>query len=119
MNIERITVAVTHMTAMVKFYNAVFTADLQPFGPEGSTRFHRGTLAGKKLVFCPNSIVEVEAHQNRQQFHFVVDDVEHTMHQALNNGGQEFNPIQQDGRAKSGAVADPDGNTMEFIEYTA
>ena len=117
MKIERMTVAVNRMAEMVRFYNAVFDAGLEPFGPEGAVRFHRGKLDGKTLIFCPNTIAEVDAQQNRQQFHFAVEDVDHVMQQALNNGGQEYTPLQDNGQTRSASVADPDGNTMEFIQH--
>ena len=118
MHIDRITTAITHMDKMVSFYNAVFQAGLEPFGPAMDMPFHRGKLDGKMLIFCPNSIAGVDAQQSRQQFHFVVDDLDAVLQQALNSGGQLHSPVEQNRNSKSAAVVDPDGNTMEFIQYT-
>jgi len=52
MHIEHMTTAVNHMAAMVRFYNAVFGAGLEPTGPEMDDRFHQGTLDGKTVVFA-------------------------------------------------------------------
>jgi len=39
--------------------------------------------------------------------------------QALEHGGEQRGEVMQNGSAKSVAIADPDGNTIEFIEYVS
>jgi catechol 2,3-dioxygenase-like lactoylglutathione lyase family enzyme len=111
MKIGRVTIAVTNMPAMLRFYNGVFEADLTLIG---GTEFYAGTLAeGISLLFCPNDIAKVEAKQNRQQFRFIVDDLAKIRESVTAYGGQILNSNATDD-ANSIGVRDPDGNTIEF-----
>lgn len=114
---DRITLAVEHIPEMVTFYNTVFNARLIPIGSSADAPFHRGKLAGTELLFCPNSIAQVDARQNRHQLRFVVDDLEGIIAQAAAAGGRSRNDIHANTHMKSAAVEDPDGNTIEFIQY--
>ena len=111
-----LTVAAVHMDKMVKFYNAVFRARLKPTVHIGEEQFYAGQLCGMKLTFCPNTIAGVVAQQNRQQFRFEVADIEAVMANGLANHGSEINPIEEYKGAKVASLADPDGNTIEFVE---
>lgn len=114
---DRITLAVEHIPEMVTFYNAVFNARLIPIGASADAPFHRGKLAGTELLFCPNSIARVDARQNRHQLRFVVDDLERVLAQAAAAGGLTRYDIHANAQMQSAAVEDPDGNTIEFIQY--
>ena len=116
MQMVGLTVAATNMEEMVKFYNAVFGAGLKPTVHIGAEQFYAGELSGMKLTFCPNSIAGVLAEQNRQQFRFQVADIEAVMAHGLANHGSEINPIEEYKGAKVASLADPDGNTIEFVE---
>ncbi|MDE2777186.1 MAG: hypothetical protein OXI77_14750 [Chloroflexota bacterium] len=116
MQMVGLTVAATNMDLMVKFYNAVFDADLKPTVHIGEEQFYAGTLCGMKLTFCPNTIAGVVADQNRQQFRFQVDNIETVMANGIANHGDEINPIEEYKGAKVASLADPDGNTIEFVE---
>ena len=113
MHLHRITIAVNNMEAMVQFYNYVFAANLTE---AGSRLFYTGTLAGCKLFFCSNTIPQIKADKNRQQFHFIVDDLEATLHQVRQNNGQIMgDPTEEDGMTAIGII-DPDGNTIVLLE---
>lgn len=116
MELNGLTIAVTNMEQMVKFYNAVFSANLKPTVNIGDNQFYGGTLAGVQLTLCPNEIAGVVAEQNRQQFRFQVDDIETVMANGKANHGTEINPIDEYKGAKVASLADPDGNTIEFVQ---
>lgn len=65
-SIERITLAATKTDEMMTFYNAVLNTNLHPI--ESAAGFYKGTLADYDLTMCPNSVADVNAEQNRQQF---------------------------------------------------
>ncbi len=116
MQLIGLTVAASNMPAMVSFYNAVFAAGLKPSVHIGDEQFYAGTLCGMQLTLCPNRIAGVVAEQNRQQFRFQVADIEAVMRAGLANHGSKINPIEEYKGAKVASLADPDGNTIEFVE---
>ena len=116
MQLVGLTIAATNMPEMVRFYNAVFDAGLRATVHIGEEQFYAGTLCDMKLTFCPNTIAGVTAEQNRQQFRFQVTDIEAVMAKGLANYGDEINPIEEYKGAKVASLADPDGNTIEFVE---
>ncbi len=116
MQMVGLTVAACNMQEMVTFYNAVFNARLKATVHIGEEQFYAGTLCGMKLTLCPNTIAGVIAEQNRQQFRFQVADIEAVMAKGLANHGDEINPIEAYKGAKVASLADPDGNTIEFVE---
>lgn len=115
--IDRITVAVNNMPAMVHFYNAVFGAGLMLADPHSEFDFHVGRLGQLELFFCPNSITQIEAEKNRQQLRIVVEDVRETIALAVAAGGQMLGEIHVTDEAIVGGVSDPDGNSIELIQY--
>lgn len=116
MQLVGLTVAAINMTEMVEFYNAVFDARLIATVHIGEEQFYAGALCGMKLTFCPNSIAGVIAEQNRQQLRFQVADIGAVMAKGVANHGNEINPIEEYKGAKVASLADPDGNTIEFVE---
>jgi predicted enzyme related to lactoylglutathione lyase len=116
MKLNGLTTAVTDMKHMVTFYNAVFNAQLEPTVNIGDAQFYGGTIMDISLTFCPNAIAGVVAEQNRQQFRFQVDNIADVMAKGLANHGVEINQINEYKGAKVGSLADPDGNTIEFLE---
>lgn len=116
MRLVGLTIAAIQIEQMVEFYNAVFDARLQPTVHIGDEHFYGGKLNDLELTMCPNSIAGVVAEQNRQQFRFSVEDLEDVMRRGLANHGREINPIDEYKGAKVASLADPDGNTIEFVE---
>jgi catechol 2,3-dioxygenase-like lactoylglutathione lyase family enzyme len=117
MRIDRITIAVENMDAMVQFYNAVFDTRLMAVGPQNIPEFYKGRLGEVDLLFCPNSVVEVVAEKNRQQFRFVVDDLEAILVKVGQAGGRTLDDSIRNGTLKVCGVEDPDNNTIEFVQY--
>ena len=116
MRMVGLTVAAINMDKMVRFYNAVFNTRLKATVHIGEEQFYAGALCGMKLTFCPNAIAGVIAEQNRQQFRFQVANIKEVMSKGVANHGSEINPVEEYKGAKVASLADPDGNTIEFVE---
>lgn len=67
------------------------------------------------MLFCPNSIAEVKAEQNRQQFRFVVEDAAGYLGKANASGGR--GELQESDGITIASIYDPDGNSMELVAY--
>lgn len=111
--LTRVTIAVNDMSAMVAFYNVVFDCGLVEVT---GTPFYAGTLAGLRLVFCPNSITQITAEKNRQQLHLTVDDLAAVLVRVREHGGRVQDTVHESGGMKMIGVADPDGNTIELAQ---
>ncbi len=116
MQLVGLTIAALNMEQMVNFYNAVFDAGLKATVHIGDEQFYAGKICGIELVLCPNAIAGVVAQQNRQQFRYQVQDIETVLRKGLANHGSEINPVDEYKGAKVASMADPDGNTIEFVE---
>ena len=116
MKLTGLTIATDNMTEMVGFYNAVFGAKLKATVHIGPAQFYGGRIGDIELTLCPNAIAGVVAEQNRQQFRYEVDDIEAVVERGLANHGSEINPVDEYKGAKVASLADPDGNTIEFVE---
>jgi predicted enzyme related to lactoylglutathione lyase len=110
--IDRITLAVTHVDAVIAFYNEIFDSGIEPLG---DSPLYAGTLGGVPLLVCPNEIAGVDASQSRHQLRFVVDDIEDVLAHVPLAGGSLLNRDRVGGRLVVG-ISDPDGNTYELIE---
>ena len=108
-----ITIAVSKMEAMLAFYHAVFQIEFSSFAGYGST-LYQGLWEGRKLLFCPANIAKNTALQNRQQFEFLVGNLDQMLFLCTQNGGTPMGAIQIVGNEKSVGVKDPDGNSMVF-----
>ena len=113
--ISKMTFCAVDVPAMVTFYNAVLDADFTPLA-DNPPGFHQGAIAGIPTLLCPNSIAQVDARQNRQQFDFLVDDIEKTMQAVLGSGGRINEPITNQNGMLVGSAYDPDGNSLVFIQ---
>ena len=117
--ITNLTIAATNVDAMVAFYNAVLYTNFQPMELFPGTTAYRGILAGIPVLMCPNSVAQVDAKQNRQQFDFMVDDVRTTLASALVHGGRALQSAEEHNGMVIASVYDPDGNSMVFSQPKA
>ncbi|MGJ3240707.1 MAG: VOC family protein [Anaerolineae bacterium] len=113
MQLDKFTIAVTDMTAMVAFYNAVFDAELKSI-PDSP--FFAGKIAGVDLLFCPNEIAQVVAEKNRIQMLFTVGDVEAVVASAAKHGGGDYGDRHETDTLIGWGIYDPDGNSIELRE---
>ena len=116
MKLTGLTIAAIKMKKMVAFYNAVLGARLKPTVHIGAAQFYGGKIGELELTLCPNDIAGVVAQQNRQQLRFQVHDIEAVMDKGRANHGSEINPVDEYKGAKVASLADPDGNTIEFVQ---
>lgn len=115
MQLKGFTIAAVDMDTMVRFYNVVFTADLQPFDAFG-TVLYGGELAGYPLTFCPNSLLQIKADKNRVQLSVYVDDLDATLTAVTTHGGTQLQTPATTQEGRSCGVTDPDGNSIELTE---
>lgn len=116
MHLVRIALATTRMAAMRHFYNQLFDAKLEAVNtPQGT--FYQGEIGQLLFTLVPNDVAKIEARQNRHQMTFWVDDIEKTLHAAIQAGGVKMQQSLETDTGKLLAVLDPDGNTLEFIEH--
>ncbi len=115
MQIERMTIAVTHMAEFVEFYNTVFESNFTPM--VDLVGFYHGKLCDLEVLLCPNQIACVVAAHNRHQFRFMVDDLDEVISKCRAAGGQPLDDAQADRTSRGLGMRDPDGNSMEFVQY--
>ncbi|MTI38850.1 VOC family protein [Fulvivirga lutimaris] len=111
--IEGMTIAITNMEAMLKFYTALFNIkfkELEMF----NTKLYSGQWGELKLLFCPADIARNTATQNRHQFDIVVSDISKTIDVAINNGGVKMGEVNEDDQTLSVGIYDPDQNSITF-----
>jgi predicted enzyme related to lactoylglutathione lyase len=113
LQLTQMTLATTHMPEMVRFYNVLFAAELQPTEAFEMT-LYRGTLAGIPLLLCPNAIAGVEAEQSRHQLAIRVADLITLLELVETAGGSLETPITDS--MTSAILRDPDGNTIEITQ---
>ena len=113
MQLERMTIAATDVEAMLKFYNAVFEAGFEPMP---NSPLYIGLLGGIEAILCPNSIAQVDARQSRIQLRLRVEDIDAVVEKAKANGGEVFQESANE-NARFAAVRDPDGSSIEIIQW--
>lgn len=105
-----ITLAATDVDAMTRFYASVLDIDLRPVEAAGTT-LYEGRLDDFLLRLCPNEVAGARAETNRHQLHLAVPDVARALSRARASGGTMLG----EATAASGAVRDPDGNSLVFV----
>lgn len=114
--IEGFTVAVTDMVAMAEFYKGVFGATFTEESMFGTTLM-KAKIGGYELLFCPAEVAGNTAKQNRQQFTFVVNDMQEAINAALANGGNRMGEVAEKEGFSEVGILDPDKNTIVFKAY--
>jgi len=82
--INRLTLAVNNMDAMIAFYSSVFDIHFSKKEMYGGELF-AGKLFGIEILFCPAVIAGNTATQNRHQFDCVVPDIHAVINLATAN----------------------------------
>ncbi len=116
MQLDNISLAAENLEEMVVFYNAVFDAGLRQTQPVPGIKAFTGEIAGTEFMLVPNTLVKIQAQQSRHQLQYIVADVEKTIETAIANGGSPLDEAgERDGKI-TGAVYDPDGNALVFVQ---
>lgn len=113
--IDKVVIAVTDLDRMGTFYVEVFGAKLKDVDL-GGAKLKAGTLGSLEFVLCPKEVAGVQADQNTIQLRFVVEDITRAVEAATKAGGQVIDAVRSADGAKTAAVRDPDGNSVELIE---
>lgn len=113
-SIERVTLAITDVDAMVRFYESVFQVSFDRVEAFGTT-LYEGTAHGLPLRLCPNEIARVDARRSRHQLELVVAELEPVLTRVREAGGTVRDEGEVAGR-RAATVVDPDGNTWVFAE---
>jgi catechol 2,3-dioxygenase-like lactoylglutathione lyase family enzyme len=98
------TIAVTDLDSMARFYVQVFGARLSR-REMGRFALFVGELTSLRLQLCPKELAGIEATQNRHQLTIAVDDVSATIALAQQHGGSKID---------ESTIRDPDGNSIEL-----
>ncbi len=113
---DKISLAVEDLDEMVVFYSAVFQADFTQAEPVPGVKTFTGSIGGIEFALVPNVLAQIDAEQARHQFHFIVENVEKTIELALANGGSLLDEAAERQGIITGAVYDPDGNPLVFVQ---
>lgn len=109
--VTQLTIAVTDITAMVRFYSAVLNITFKPFS-FGDWNLFTANLNNVKMVLCPNELACVNASQSRIQLECQVPDIKEALEHAKHSGGTIKQDVQEDQDKLYASVIDPDGNTV-------
>ncbi|MEP0985498.1 VOC family protein [Ekhidna sp.] len=113
--ITRITLAVTEMEQMVKFYENVFQIHFEQVRMF-DTILYRSSLGGLELLLCPASIAQNTAKQNRHQLNLEVDNLELALSKVKKFHGTKMGDSNQKHGQIEVGIKDPDGNSMVLIQ---
>ncbi|MEM1137310.1 MAG: VOC family protein, partial [Bacteroidota bacterium] len=113
--LKSVTISVEHMEEMLLFYKQVFKCDFDKKHTFNTTLYH-SNFAGLNVIFCPNEVAKVDARQNRQQFEFIIPNLEDVIKATKTTGGKMKGEIVISDEKKSAVILDPDGNTIVFTQ---
>jgi predicted enzyme related to lactoylglutathione lyase len=74
-------------------------------------------VAGVDFMICPNSIAGVNAEQSRHQLRFAVDDLNQVVEKARQAGSPRIDELVDAKTYETTTISDPEGNTIELIQY--
>ena len=114
--IEGMTMAITHMDEMLRFYSNLFLISFEE-KEMFNTKLYTGKWGDLKLLFCPAEIAQNTATQNRHQFDIVVSDLAFIIDLAKMNGGEIMGEIAETDHDLSVGMYDPDKNSIILKQY--
>ena len=111
--IDKLTIAVDSMEAMVSFYAAILDVEFSPVEMFGET-LYAGHFGALELLMCPRELAQVRAETNSVQARFLVPDVDQAYQRGLERGGTTITaPALMEGSLHA-ALRDPDNNSVEL-----
>ncbi len=114
-HIDKITIATRNHEEMKNFYANSFHIHFAELDC-GTFTMYQGDLNGIEILLCPCSIAGIDAKENNLQLRFVVQRIEETVQECLNNGGKVIQEISEDSGRFTSGMQDPDGNCMEITQ---
>lgn len=113
--IDKVTIAVSSMPAMVEFYEALLDSKFDAVEMFENT-LYRTDCEGVEFLFCPKELAGVEAAINTVQLRLIVEDVQAAFERAMAAGGRSISePAVIEDRQLAG-LRDPDNNSIELID---
>ncbi|MEO9482173.1 MAG: VOC family protein [Ekhidna sp.] len=109
--ITGMTIAISDMPKMVNFYQQVFKLNFEEMEMYGS-KLYKTHIDHLEVLFCPASIAQNTAKQNRHQLNFEVEDLGIALADVPINGGEVMGEPQLEGSFKQIGVKDPDNNSI-------
>lgn len=115
---NRLMLTTSDLPAMVRFYNEVFAADLQPVEPEraGVLDCQQGNLSGVTFVLCSTQKGKAKVIAQRVPLRFTVSDLAEARQRVEIAGGQVEDDAVEQAETGTVTVRDPDGNPLELIQ---
>lgn len=114
--IDRITLAVSDMDRMKQFYEAILPVKFYD-QKLSNYALYIATVGGLEIILCPKELAGVRATINTIQLRFAISNVSRAFENGLAMGGTAITQPQKRGRAQHASLKDPDGNSLEIIEY--
>jgi predicted enzyme related to lactoylglutathione lyase len=112
---EGMTMAINNMDQMLAFYTHTFDIQFLEMEMYGG-KLYTGKWGGLKLLFCPATIAQNTAKQNRHQLDIVVVDLDKKIEIAVKYGGKLMGQIAETETSRRVGVFDPDQNSIIFKE---
>ncbi len=106
-----ITLAVTDMDRMIKFYRHLLKIEFNAVEMYGA-ELYESKIEGMKILFCPAAIARNTATQNRLQLELEVTDLDVLLSDILQLGGEILGEKQQEGSFIQVGIKDPDNNSI-------
>ena len=118
MRIDKATLAIKNMDEAVKFYGAILNTEFKATEIEGFT-LYGAQLDSLEILLCPRELAEVDPAigNNTVQIRLVVEDIRVAHQNGLKNGGKEISGVAEKEHFAHASLRDPDGNSIELIEY--
>ena len=105
------TIAVTEMQKMIDFYQNVFELDFEEVDMYNAKLF-KSNLDKMEVLFCPASIAQNTATQNRHQLTLEVDDLELILKRVSKHKGEIMGEKLKNGAFFQIGIKDPDNNSI-------
>ena len=115
--ITAITISTFNIEKMVHFYKSVFNVKFEDDNIINGLTIYKSVFGGITLYFCPNEIAKVKAKQNRHQLKFKVNDLRKTLKDVDKMDCEIINGMIKTHNTLIAAIADPDGNSIELVQY--
>jgi len=115
MRLNHITLAADDLDAAVRFYNALFDAQLIQVK---DMPLYSGSVGDVPFRIVSNQVAGVQSTANRYQWEFSVDDIHRIIADAEDAGGRQKDAVREVDGIYYAAVLDPDGNTIALVQST-
>ncbi|WP_436517563.1 VOC family protein [Ekhidna sp. To15] len=110
------TLAVTEMKQMVEFYTCLFDVEFDEVEMFGA-KLYKCNFENLQILFCPASLAQNTAIQNRHQLDFEVSSLDSLIDQLMTLGGETMGEKQREGSFIQVGMKDPDNNSIVLKQH--